>query len=265
MAVVNPVQSRRIAADVVGRLRAAGCVFAEEEARLLVDAAGDEDRLRGLVARRVAGEPLEHVLGWVEFCGLRVTVDPGVFVPRRRTELLVRTAVRLMPDAPGIVVDLCCGAGAVAVAIAVSRGDWEIHAVDVDPVAAACAGRNLTEVTPAHQVYCGDLYAPLPTRLRGAVDVIVANAPYVPTGQIAFMPVDAREHEPAAALDGGSDGVQVHRRIAAEAPRWLTPGGRLLIETSEPLAERTAAVATDAGLRASVVREDGAAVLVATR
>ena len=144
---------------VVGRLRAAGCVFAEDEARLLLAEAKTAGELAELVERRVAGQPLEHVLGWAEFAGLRITVEPGVFAPRHRTELLVREAAALASagmgtDAEGVsgasgaallVVDLCCGSGAVgaALAAAVERtvGSIELHAADIDPVAVDCARR----------------------------------------------------------------------------------------------------------------------------
>src|ERR687889_1157301 len=128
MGAVTPAE------PVVHRLRAAGCVFAEDEARLLLDAAGTPAELEELVQRRVAGEPLEHLLGWAEFCGLRIAVAPGVFVPRRRTELLVRQAAALAP--PGaVVVDLCCGSGAVAAVLSTLLHRPEIHASDVDPAA----------------------------------------------------------------------------------------------------------------------------------
>src|SRR6476661_11001286 len=110
--------TRSLEDAVVARLRAAGCVFAEDEARLLL-AEARSDALDALVARRVAGEPLEHVLGWAEFCGLRIAVSPGVFVPRRRTEALVDLAVAVLVDVEHpVVVDLCCGAGGIGVAIA---------------------------------------------------------------------------------------------------------------------------------------------------
>jgi len=235
--------------DVVARLRAAGCVFAEEEAELLLDAAGSAAELDRLVARRVAGEPLEQLLGWAEFCGVRFVVEPGVFVPRQRTRLLVREAVaRAAPGA--VVLDLCCGTGAVGAAVAAAVGDVELHAADVDPAAVRCARRNT-----AGAVYCGDLYAALPVHLRGRVDVLVGNAPYVPTGAIALMPPEAREHEARAALDGGADGLDVQRRVAAGAPRWLAGGGHLLIETSRAQAPATAAAVTGAGLEARVVRD----------
>src|SRR5450432_1469341 len=122
----------------VTRLRAAGCVFAEDEARLLISAARTPADLAAMVDRRVAGLPLEHVLGWAEFCGLRIAVDPGVFVPRRRTEFLVHQATAL--TRPGsVVVDLCCGSGALGAAVAAAQGQIELHAADIDPAAVACA------------------------------------------------------------------------------------------------------------------------------
>jgi release factor glutamine methyltransferase len=228
---------------IVTRLRAAGCVFAEDEARLLVEAARSLADLDDLVARRTGGEPLEYVLGWAEFRGLRVAVDPGVFVPRRRTELLAGQAVALA--APGsVVVDLCCGSGAVAAAVAAAVPDAELHAADIDPAAVRCARRNV----PAGHVYAGDLFEPLPTTLRGRVDVLVANAPYVPTDAIGLMPPEARLHEPRVALDGGADGLDVLRRVVAGAPGWLAPGGHVLVETSEAQAPLMLEAARAAGL-----------------
>jgi release factor glutamine methyltransferase len=222
-----------VPSEVVTRLRAAGCVFAEDEARLLVSAARTPAELTAMLDLRVAGQPLEHVLGWAEFCGLRIAVDPGVFVPRRRTEFLVEQATtHIRPcRSPAVVVDLCCGSGAVGVAVVTALRPAELHAVDIDPIAVRCARRN---VTPAGgRVYQGDLYGPLPVTLRGRVDVLVANVPYVPSGEIALLPGEARLHEPRVALDGGADGLDVARRVVAAAARWLAPGGRLLVETSE--------------------------------
>jgi release factor glutamine methyltransferase len=238
---------------VVALLRAAGCVFAEEEAELLVAAAGTPAELAALVDRRVAGLPLEQVLGWAEFCGLRIVVEPGVFVPRRRTAFLVEQAVALAPPAP-VVVDLCCGTGAVGAALAARLDDVELYAADVDPAAVRCARRNIPPAVG--RVLGGDLDDPLPRSLLGRVDVLVANAPYVPTGAIATMPPEARDHEARVALDGGTDGLDVQRRVAAAAPRWLRPGGVLLIETSERQAPRTAAAMTAAGLVARVERSE---------
>ncbi len=231
-------------------LRAAGCVYAEDESRVLLDATRDRARLDAMVRERVAGRPLEQIVGWAEFCGLRVAVDPGVFVPRRRTEFLVRCAAALLR--PGaLVVDLCCGSGAVGAALVATGEPITVHAADIDPVAVRCARRNL----PGGVVHGGDLYGALPASLRGRVDLLVVNAPYVPTDAIVTMPPEARLHEPHRALDGGADGAAVHRRVAAQASGWLTVGGHLLVETSRRQAEITARACADAGL-ASAVHHD---------
>ncbi|MBC2641542.1 MULTISPECIES: putative protein N(5)-glutamine methyltransferase [unclassified Rhodococcus (in: high G+C Gram-positive bacteria)] len=247
---------------LVTRLRAAGCVFAEDEARLIVSAARTSDELSSMLDRRVAGVPLEHVLGWAEFCGLRIEVDPRVFVPRRRTAFLVEQAAALAPP-NAVVVDLCCGSGAVGAALADALDRMELYAVDIDPVAVRCARRNVPD---PGRVFEGDLYAPLPTSLTGRVDILVANAPYVPTEAIRLMPPEARLHEPRVSLDGGTDGLDIQRRVTAGARSWLAPGGHLLIETSERQAPRTAAAFADAGLTTRVESSDemGATVVVGT-
>jgi release factor glutamine methyltransferase len=241
--------------DLVARLRAAGCVFAEDEARLLREAAAEGRNLEDLAGRRVAGEPLEHLLGWGEFCGLRLAVDPGVFVPRSRTALLVEQALRALPRAGAgrpVVVDLCCGCGAVGAALLATRPDLDLHAADVDPAAVRCARRNL----PPDRVHEGDLYAALPRSLARRVDVLVANAPYVPTDDIALMPPEARDHEPMTALDGGGDGLKILRRVVAGAPEWLRGGGTLLVESSSRQAAVLIAAMAGEGLAATVVHDD---------
>jgi release factor glutamine methyltransferase len=248
----------------VPRLRAAGCVFAEEEAALLL-AAASGPALDALVDRRIAGEPLEHLLGWAAFAGLRVVVTPGVFVPRTRSELLVEIVSDEMvvldaqeqPFRHSLsgggprVLDLCCGSGAVGAAVAARVDGVEVWASDVDPVAVACARQNL----PPERVVEGDLYDGLPGALRGSFDVVVVNAPYVPTDAIATMPPEARDHEPRVALDGGADGVALHRRVAGGVREWLRPAGRLVIETSRGQAPLTVAACEAAGLAAYVVTD----------
>ncbi len=238
---------------VIGRLRAAGCVFAEDEARLLLDQARTPDELDRMVAERVAGRPLEQVLGWAEFAGLRVAVEPGVFVPRRRTELLVRLAAELA--GPGaVVVELCCGAGAISLALAGAVPELRLFATDLDPVAVRCARRNLDKTNA--QVLQGDLYQSLPIAVRGQLSLLIANAPYVPSEAVGMMPPEAREHEPRLALDGGPDGLDVQRRIIAEAPHWLCPHGVLLIEAGRAQAPLTAAAMAAAGLTARIETDD---------
>ncbi|MFB2585246.1 putative protein N(5)-glutamine methyltransferase [Herbiconiux liukaitaii] len=267
---------------VVVRLRGAGCVFAEEEARLIVEVvaerAGGIALLDELVAGRVGGAPLEHLLGWAEFDGLRVLVGPGVFVPRTRTRFLVECAMEVVRH-DSVVLDLCCGSGAVATAITarlalaereVARageadlaGVGEVWACDVDGAAVEWARRNVG----AERVRQGDLFEALPRELVGRLDVVVVNAPYVPSIAIRTMPPEARLHEARVALDGGDDGLDVHRRIAKEAGRWLAPGGHLLIETSESQASATRSIFLSAGLPAEIRRSDelDATVVIAHR
>ena len=240
-------------AELTRRLRAAGCVFAEDEARVLSSSAASADELEAMVLRRVAGEPLEVVVGWADFCGLRIAVEPGVFVPRARTAVLVEHG-RPLIGAGSVVVDLCCGTGAVGVALHAAQPGIELQVSDVDAAAVACARRNVEPI--GGRVHEGDLFGALPDDLRGRVDLLVVNAPYVPTDAIATMPPEARDHEPHVALDGGADGVDVHRRVAEDALRWLTPAGHLIVETSPRQAGLTAAAFEVAGLRPSVVTSD---------
>jgi release factor glutamine methyltransferase len=249
---------------IVTRLRAAGCVFAEDEARLLISAARTPADLTAMVDRRAIGLPLEHVIGWAEFCGLRIAVDPGVFVPRKRTEFLVRQAAALaLPGA--VVVDLCCGSGAVGAALAVALERIDLYAADIDPAAVRCARRNVTAF--GGHVYEGDLFEPLPATLRGRVDVLVANAPYVPTDAIKLLPPEARIYEARVALDGGADGFVVQRRVAAAASLWLAAGGHLLVETSERQAPQTFEIFVHNGLIPQVARFDelDATVVIGTK
>jgi release factor glutamine methyltransferase len=335
-----PVHPSHARSAVIDRLRSAGCVFAEDEADLLLAAPFSPRELAAAVERRVGGFPLEYILGWAEFCGLRIAVGPGVFVPRRRTEFLVSEAAALLEaltsspyradpqsaapqpaatqssrahakvwadlssqsagfqprpsvsagavsrvDAAGmaapastgassapfparperIVVDLCCGSGAVATALAAAVTGIELHAADVDPSAVRCARGNV--VPAGGHVHEGDLYAALPAWLRGRVDILAVNAPYVPTASISSMPHEARVHEPRVSLDGGPDGLDVQRRVIAQAAAWLRAGGHLLIETSRRQAQQTAAAMAQGGLtpRIACSEELDATVVIGRR
>jgi release factor glutamine methyltransferase len=253
-------ESEASLAPVVERLRAAGCVFAEDEARILVDVASDAATLEQLVLRRIAGEPLEYIVGATEFGGLMVTVLPGVFVPRQRSLLLVEVAVDGAPPS-GVVVDLCCGSGALGALFATRLPDADLYAADIDPVAVDCTRLNLGH---RGQVVCGDLFDPLPAALRRRVNVLMCNAPYVPTAAMATMPPEARDFEPAGTLDGGPDGLDLLRRVAVQAPAWLASDGRLIMEVGDSQSDSAARVFDDAGLAPSVHAdpERGATVIV---
>lgn len=239
--------------DLVSRLRGAGCVFAEEETEVLTSSATSPAHLEEMVARRVAGDPLEHVVGWVAFDGGRVAVEPGVFVPRQRTAYLVELAAPLL-SAGDTVLDLCCGSGALGLALARRVPGVTVHASDVDPVAVACAARNLAPVGGSAVV--GDLADALPLSLLGSAAVIVANVPYVPSAAVALMPPESRDHEPRGTVDGGADGLDLLRRVAAVAPTWLRPGGVLFSEVSQDQASAAAAAFTAAGLIAGLHHDD---------
>ena len=203
--------------------------------------------LEALVRRRVAGEPLEVLVGSVDFGGLRLRVAPGVFVPRQRTALLARLAVAAV--SPGsVVVELCCGVAPVAAVVSRSVSDVQVHAADVDPAALACARANL----PTGTTHLGDAYDALPDHLRRRVGVLAANAPYVPQAELAGMPPEARLHEPVAALSGGTDGLAHQRWVVAGAPAWLRPGGLLLVETGRSQVDLTMGLMADAGLATSL-------------
>ncbi|AMB58592.1 putative protein N(5)-glutamine methyltransferase [Microterricola viridarii] len=251
-------------AELVRALRAGGSVFAEDEAALLSEAAaGDAGRLATLLKQRLSGQPLESLLGWAEFAGLRILIDPGVFVPRRRTEFLAELAIAACR--PGsTVLDLCCGSGAISAAILHARPQVRLYASDLMPASLRCAARN---IGGRAKLFQGDLFAALPQALRGHIDVLAVNAPYVPSDAIALMPPEARLHEPHSALDGGPDGLNFHRRVARDAAGWLRPRARIVIETSAEQAPTSAAIFETAGFRTRVASDDsrGATVILASR
>lgn len=222
------------------RLRAAGCVFAEEEAALLIAQTDDPAELERMTRLRVEGLPLEHVLGWAEFHGRRYVVAPGVFVPRPRTEHLVDLAIA---RGGSTVLDLCCGSGAVGAAVAAGL-DGQLWSAELDPVAVEVARQNVPRVLE------GDLFDPLPRGLT--FDLIVVIAPYVPSDEIDLLPHEARDFEPLLALDGGADGLALVRRILAEAGGWLAPGGALLTEVSEEQAPAVVELAEAYGFTATI-------------
>ena len=231
------------------RLRAAGCVAAEEEADLLLEAAAaGRVTAESLVSRRERGEPLAYIVGWVDFAGVRVLVGPGAFVPRPQTEAMVARALDL---APSTLVDIGTGAGPIPAAVQARRAEVVAVATEVDPAAAAWAIRNGVDVR------IGDLDQPLPSDLAGLVDVMTVNLPYVPTAGLAFLPRDTTEHEPRVALDGGGDGLDLLRRLAPTIGGWLRPGGSVLIEIGGDQGPVATAILDGAGLTDIVLHVDG--------
>jgi release factor glutamine methyltransferase len=209
---------------VAAALAEGGFVAADEEAEELVAAAaGNGARLEALLARRLTGEPLAWITGTTTFCGLSVRVDPGVYVPRWQSELLARRAAARLPE-QGTAIDVCTGAGAIAMVLTAVRPGARVVGTDLDARAVACARSNGVEA------HAGDLFAPLPAALHGQVDVIVGVVPYVPQPELGLLQRDTRSFESPRAYDGGPDGTSILRRVVEGAPRFLRPGGALLLE-----------------------------------
>jgi release factor glutamine methyltransferase len=235
---------------VLRALEEGGCLAPGAEADLLLEASRDGlGPIGELVGRRLRGEPLAWIVGRVDFCGVRVLVKAGVFVPRPHTEALARRAISLLPPT-GVAVDLCTGSGAVAAVLGSARPDALVVGTDVDPVAVACARRN------GVRAFLGDLDEPLPPSLRGRVDVLIAVVPYVPTEELHLLPRDVLANEPRRALDGGRRGTETLVRAAEAAARWLRPGGHALLELGGDQAGEVAAALTAVGLSDVRVRRD---------
>ena len=220
---------------VLRTLERGGFVAPGAEADALLEASSEGvGPIEDLVARRLRGEPLAWITGWVRFCGLRVRVDRGVFVPRPHTEALARRAVELLPAA-GIAVDLCTGSGAVGAVLGSARPRASVVATDLDPVAVACAQRN------GVHALVGDLDGPLPPSLRG----------------LHLLPSDVVANEPRLALDGGHRGTTVLVRAAEAAARWLRPGGTVLLELGGDQAGEVGTKLAVLGLSEIRVHQDG--------
>jgi release factor glutamine methyltransferase len=259
-----PAVLRLTEAELTVRLRAAGCVFAEDEARLLAGSGATDEALAAMLDRRVAGFPLEHILGWVDFCGLRLEVGPGVFVPRQGSAFLVVCAADLT-TAGATVLDLCCGCGALGVALADVVQDLRLHASDISGAAVGLARNNLAGLQA--ELYEGDLFDPLPLSLKGTVDTLLCNTPYVPSARVQTLPPEARLHEPLISLDGGEDGLEVQRRVAREAPDWLVPGGHILFEVGEDQEQECLRLLRDGGFDAwsRSLGDEGPTVVIGRR
>lgn len=189
-------------------------------------------RVVALVRKRSLGVPFGYIIGSVVFHGLELACGPGVLVPRPETEVLADVGLELIEGITSpIVVDIGCGNGAVALAIAKDRPDAEVIATDVSEEALDYARRNAKTHGLDVWFACGDLFDAVPAEVTGRVDLVVSNPPYVPVG--AGLAGDVRA-EPPVALFGGGDGCDVLRRIVDEAPLWLRKGGAVALEFGEP-------------------------------
>jgi release factor glutamine methyltransferase len=210
--------------DLAAVLLRAGFVAADDEATELLEYSnGDDAILETLIERRLRGEPLAWIVGYATFCGLRVNVNDGVYVPRWQSEPLARRAAKRLP-ARGVAVDVCSGSGAIAMTLRAARPEARIVATELDERAVSCARSN------GVQVYGGDLLAPLPPEFDGHVDVIVGVVPYVPTSSMAYLARDTLAFESPVSYDGGPQGVDVLRRVLVEGRRCLRPGGAMFLE-----------------------------------
>ena len=189
------------------------------------------ERFDDLVARRRNGEPLQYIEGSSHFGPIEVSVDPRVLIPRPETEQLWDLVVaQLDARPPAVIVDLGTGSGNLALALKHSFTGAEVHAVDLSPSAYEVAQMNIVQTGLDVLLHLGDLFEPLPERIKGEVDLIISNPPYIATGEHGSLPREVRDHEPAMALFAGDDGLEVLRRIVAAAPDWLSPGGLLACE-----------------------------------
>lgn len=225
------------------------------------------EKYLSLVARRAGGEPFPHLTGWIEFYGLRLEVRPGPFVPRPSSELTVERAVRrLRRRTDPVVIDVCAGAGPIALAIADELPDTEVVAADIDAEGLALGRRNARRLGIRNVTFsAGDMYGALPARLKGSVDVITGHIPYVPPDEIDDLPSEVRDHEPLFTLsDSSLDGLDLIRRATQEAPEWLKPGGWLLMEISEDLGKKVTKICHRAGFGHVGIAsdEDGLSVVI---
>lgn len=237
-------------ASLTFALETAGCVAADDEAEELIQKAVGDGELERMLARRLTGEPIAWITGSTSFCGLHVAIEPGVYVPRWQSEPLARMAARLLPP-QGLGVDLCTGAGAIAMVMQSEHPDARIVATEIDPLAASCARLN------GLVVYEGNLDGPLPAELESSVDVITGVLPYVPSDAMHFLPRDVQRFEPPRALDGGVGGVELISAVVRTSPRWIKSGGWLLLEVGgDQVAEVTAMLVASGYSNIAVLEDD---------
>lgn len=210
----------------------------------------DEERtkLRELVTRRRAHEPIAYIVGFRDFYKHRFAVRPGVLVPRPETESLVEAALGFLPEGePRCVVEVGVGSGAIGLSLLAERAAATLVGIDLSDVALEVTAENARALGVADRADLrkGDLFAPLAADER--FDLVVSNPPYIPRAEIETLDPDVRDHEPRLALDGGEDGLDLHRRLAREAPARLVSGGAILVEVGDHQAEAVTALHRETG------------------
>ncbi len=216
------------------------------------------ERYLSFVARRAAGEPVGLITGRVLFCGLEIRVQPGVFVPRPSSEFLVKeAAARGRPDVPPVVLDLCTGSGAVALAISHQVGNASVWGVDISVAAVRQAVANARRLGLLVHFRLSDLYNQLPAELREKIDLITGYVPYLSPEDVGAHYTETREYEPLfALLELSDDPLSLVQRVISEAPEWLRPGGSLLLEVDPNTAEAVARLYENSGLVEVNIRAD---------
>lgn len=229
----------------------------------------ERDRYLALIARRAAGEPQPFLTGRIEFYGLDLKVWPGVFVPRPSSELVVDRALKhLRRKRSPVVIDVAAGTGPIALAVGDELSSAEVWALDIDEEALKHGRKNAKRLGIGNVRFrTSDMYAALPARLQGRVDVITGHVPYVPADELDDLPAEVREHEPIHTLSDEGDGLYLLRRAIREATEWLKPGGWLLLEMSDDFAPKARRIVRAARLRDENVAtdEDGLSVVVEAR
>ena len=225
--------------------------------RVLTDV--ELETLRALIQRRGKREPLQHLVGSTSFCGLEIAVGPAVLIPRPETELLAERAwqhLSTFSSQPATALDFGTGSGCLAIALAVKCPVTQVHAVDISEAALEVARANAARhgVAERIQFHCSDGFAVLLAEQR--FDLIVTNPPYIASAEIATLDPEVRDHDPRLALDGGADGLEFYRRLAADAGAWLRPAGKLMAEFGDGQGDSVSALFTANGWKVEAVEKD---------
>ena len=224
------------------------------------------DRIDSFAARRAQGEPLQYIIGHVDFYGLKINVGSGVLIPRPETELLVEEAIKLLKETPPLpplskggqrgvkILDLCTGSGCIAIALAKRLPEAHVYGIDKSDTAIQYAIQNATKnnIKNVHFIK-GDLFEPVTAHCSlftvHCFDCIVSNPPYIKTADIQGLQREIKDYEPVEALDGGEDGLYFYRRIFKDASKSLKETGIIILEIGHDQADDVGKIAMNAGFK----------------